>query len=460
MLNGDFVWRSKPDAYVHLKSHEAELFDNCEQRIEKEFRQAQRKSPKEILYGKVEVAEFNWREHKVRWEKYLNIDWDNLKRQSATSEEDQESDLDDVDTQSAAFNREQVRELPPEEARQLLVARHYLRRESAENIFSKKDTLLLPKKAVEDADSELHRGDGEDRRRLWVHLQTDFKKIRSQKSERTDRLGELLAVVVRSWKRWGRRITENVHLRNERNRKAAGDPNKLRAIPANVIFVAVDKWDRVLAFLLPKAIQNAFENGTQVEERLVADTRHMYSHVKEPNAKGNKRHVSEGSTQSKYGHMGTEHYGPWHAKGHPDGPIIETADSYDTSATQRQALLHFLENTGGLMSQVLSFWFGVWDRDLRNEYRHVYEQSPKFARLPPSNPNHKDYGRDVYTLRVVVCNRDTDEHQDQRDWEGGLTGIVHLGRFTGKSGAVLTKALEILKSCRWRDVSNATRSSS
>ena len=79
------------------------------------------------------------------------------------------------------------------------------------------------------------------------------------------------------------------------------------------------------------------------------------------------------------------------------------------------------------MTRILDFWFGVWDPILREEYRRVYKYSPKFARLPPTNKGHPE----TYCLRVVVCNRSTDEHDDAYDWRRGLTGLVQLGEFEG-----------------------------
>ena len=87
------------------------------------------------------------------------------------------------------------------------------------------------------------------------------------------------------------------------------------------------------------------------------------------------------------------------------------------------------------MTRVLDFWFGVWEPDLRQRYRDIYAKSPEFARLPPVNADHPE----TYCLRVAVCNRPTDEHRDQSDIKGGLTGLVHLGEFEGTFSCILNK---------------------
>ena len=94
------------------------------------------------------------------------------------------------------------------------------------------------------------------------------------------------------------------------------------------------------------------------------------------------------------------------------------------------------------MTRVLDFWFGVWDPDLRSEYRRIYAESPRFARLPPTNDGHEE----TYCLRVSVCNRPTDEHEDSRDMKKGLTGLVQLGEFKGISQIPRNQQRDILTS--------------
>lgn len=241
------------------------------------------------------------------------------------------------------------------------------------------------------------------------------------------RLEKILTMVRDNWNRWGKKITKDVVEATRINQIAAGNPNLLRDMPEDKIYIAVDRKEMVIGFLIPGAIQDAFGPGTI--ERMETDTHHLYSNIRKPSKKSNKRNQSEvripGIDPET---MGTEHYGHWHAVGRSDLPIVELSDTLECGATIRQAILTFLENTGGTMTRLLDFWFGVWDRELRDKYWEVYEKSPKFARLPKTNPGRPE----PYKLRVVVCNRPTDEHDDDKDWVGGLTGLVHVGSFTGK----------------------------
>lgn len=91
-------------------------------------------------------------------------------------------------------------------------------------------------------------------------------------------------------------------------------------------------------------------------------------------------------------------------------------------------MLYYLESTGGTLTRLLDYQFGILDPELRAAYRAVYRESPKFAKLPPTNgPRHEE----TYCLRAYLINMHTDQHKDARDWKGGLTGIVQLGEFTG-----------------------------
>lgn len=99
----------------------------------------------------------------------------------------------------------------------------------------------------------------------------------------------------------------------------------------------------------------------------------------------------------------------------------------DLNATNRQLLLQFLKTTGGVITRVLDFWFGVWDPEARAMFRSIYRGSPEFARLPPTDKGHEE----TYCLRVTVCNRPTDEHRDHLDIKRDMTGLMQIEEFEG-----------------------------
>lgn len=80
MLNGDLIWNWKPDPYVDsLRDTEGESLDNCERRINRELWEAYNNVHEEqkwILDQEIEIAEFEWRDYRLHWEKYLRISWD------------------------------------------------------------------------------------------------------------------------------------------------------------------------------------------------------------------------------------------------------------------------------------------------------------------------------------------------------------------------------------------------
>lgn len=240
--------------------------------------------------------------------------------------------------------------------------------------------------------------------------------------------------VTKIWEDWGE-WTKDKKMTNDRNLYAADPENDILRRPSfdgdvKAIYIAFDRNGKVIAFLDPQGLPWSYDED--LHKLMKDDSHEFYSKVRAPNPGGNKRHVSErqhlkNNPALKSDWCGSDHYGHWHARQHTLDPILETGDSHALTATLRQLLLQFLKYTGGPMTRVLDFWFGVWEPQLRQRYRDIYANSPEFARLPPVNKDHPE----TYCLRVSICNRPTDEHRDQNDIKGGLTGLVQLGDFEG-----------------------------
>ncbi len=440
MLNGDLIWNWKPDPYVDsLRDTEGESLDNCERRINRELWEAYNNVHEEqkwILDQEIEIAEFEWRDYRLHWEKYLRISWDDEEGPFKNSEIKTRL-KEKVDPEAESSRKASDR------ARQMILAKHYHEMDKKKvYVKLKPGRLLKPAENLNAVGAKLYTGNEAEDRKRWSILEKEFdetmgKNPQCGKHDEAATLSQFLAKIIESWKGWGLRVHKDRFFNNEENRNAAVDPRLLRGTPKDMIFIAVDQNGKLIAFLFPEAIQDAFRHQDWVKGRMEMDTRLVYTHIKKPSAAAaadNKRHISAHSQlRSKYDHMGTDHYGHWHAKGRTDIPMVETKDTHKSAAIVRQAILHYLENTGGTMTKILDFWFGVWDRDLREQYRTVYRESPKFARLPPTNPDYEE----TYSLRAFVINRDTDEHHDKDDWVGGLTGLVHLGKFKGKEGLAI-----------------------
>ena len=479
-MDGEFVWKVKPEPYIGTLRHDnGESIEDCERRIHQEIMTAYEKASKSTWVeeeGEVEIVEFAWRHYRIHWEKYLRIDWN-------ASDEHRFANskiLERYETKKESGTVKKILKAP-EKARQMMLARHY--HPMGKKAFvppsnadkptkSKPGQLVMPKKNIGKADSQLYAYDDDSKQQLWSKLEEQFDDIMGEDSESEvegpvdqfpKSLKQILAQILQNWKRWGNKVTKDLAFDNQTDAAAAEDSRLLRQTPKDMMFVAVDKRNKLIAFLVPSAIQDAFKHEGWVKERMETDTRHFYTHIKKPkNEKASIRHLSERSAGQKKkdsgevkdseevedsgevkAFRGTDHYGHWHATGQTHGPMVETADSHGTSATVRQVLLHYLENTGGTMTKVLDFWFGVWEPELRQEYRRVYERSPKFARLPPTNADRPE----IYTMRVNVVNRKTDMHNDSSDWEGGLTGLVQLGNFKGKKNISRFAARRLIK-CR------------
>ncbi|KAL8757399.1 MAG: hypothetical protein Q9184_004222 [Pyrenodesmia sp. 2 TL-2023] len=237
-----------------------------------------------------------------------------------------------------------------------------------------------------------------------------------------------LQIIVSRWKFWSGHC-----FKDRDNAKAhehlASCPGLLRIIPDSSIYIAVDNKNHLLVYLDPFAMKRAFDN--EIKARVERDTEDFYS-LKLPIRNESARTTSQTQNQVTNNfrdyECGVDHYGNWHATGQEYGPMVEARDSSSLPSTYRQLLLYYLESTGGTLTRLLDFQFGFLAPKLRAEYREVYRESPKFAKLPPTNgPKHEE----TYCLRAYLVNMATAEHGDKGDWKGGLAGIVQVGDFRG-----------------------------
>ncbi len=379
--------------------------------------------------GEVEYVNFVWKGRNVRCETFLKVDLSDPKDcfKSSKISSNFEEKMAEYD-KSMSQDKETRAELA-----QHLVASNI----TDAKLASAKDIKELIEWAYEKIDSrERDQWDDwiEDGEKASQGVQVaDFPKAKGvYKKRHTD--------VTEKWKDWGSRgkeWTKDKKMNNDRNLFASDPQNNILRRPSvkgdvEAIYIAFDKNGKIIIFLDPQGIPWSYSED--VHNLMRNDSHEFYSTIKVPNSKSNKRHVSQRehlkeNTDLKPWWCGSDHYGHWHAQQHTRDPILETGDSNSLNATQRQLLLQFLKYTAGPMTRVLDFWFGVWEPELRQRYRDIYARSPEFARLPPVNEDHPE----TYCLRVSVCNRPTDERRDQNDIRGGLTGLVHLGDFKGKS---------------------------
>lgn len=441
------MWDSKPEPF----RADCPIFNNPQQEwlahereARKQLDAARQEAASEMdESGEIETRKYVYRGRNVYCEKFHQIDW---KLNKPTKNSNLLAVLNDSLSSWSAENPS-----PSDKAVQYTTAMALFEKKGKKTTKKGGKTggskIDKPLETAEMAYQELY-ASGRD---SWSKVEQEFDTLNNSKEPKSE--GDkawYLKTVVDNWKMW--RVTDKI-LINHRNRYASTKDGILRTPPENELYLALDKHGSIFIFLDPEGLYQAF--GEDIVARMLADTKLFYSpSLKIPNPKENKRHLSqrlhmESNPHLKEKECGSEHYGHWHARGHSsDEPIVETADSLVKGAALKQLLLQYLHYTVGSMTRVLDFWFGVWDPELREEYRRVYRDSPRFARLPPTNDDHDE----TYTLRVIISNRPTDEHVDKFDWEKGLTGLCQIGNFQGaamcfnqiglklngyKSGAVL-----------------------
>lgn len=377
--------------------------------------------------GEVEYVDFVWNGRKVHCETFLKVDLSDPKDGFKSSNILDDFDRKMADYDSRIFEERKVRTqlvqyIVALKATEAKLASGEGIKELIEGAYEMMDSLEPNKR--EDWIADAQKAARGEKVQSFPQKKGEYKKRHS--------------TITEKWEAWGsgrKEWTKDKKLNNDRNLFASDPANGILRRPSangdvKAIYIAFDNNDKAIAFLDPQGIPWSYDED--VHRRMKADTHEFYSTIKVPNYKGNKRHISQwqhlkNNPAIKPDWCGSDHYGHWHAQQHTKDPIFETSDSHGLNATVRQLLLQFLKYTGGPMTRVLDFWFGVWEPELRQRYRDIYADSPEFARLPPVNEDHPD----TYCLRVSVCNRPTDEHRDQSDIKGGLTGLVHLGEFEG-----------------------------
>ncbi|KAL8899636.1 MAG: hypothetical protein Q9207_006096, partial [Kuettlingeria erythrocarpa] len=240
----------------------------------------------------------------------------------------------------------------------------------------------------------------------------------------------LTELVKKKWSGWLHRFEDaNLVYLGKLNDHLVDNSGLLRVIPESSIYIALDENYKILVYLDPSAVHRTF--GDETKRRMERDTKDLYD-LKPPTRAKNARTTSQVDNEKRNGfktdECGVDHLGHWHEPGHATWAMFETSETDSVPSYYRQLMLYYLESTGGTLTRLLDYQFGILDPELRAAYRAVYRESPKFAKLPPTNgPRHEE----TYCLRAYLINMHTDQHKDEGDWKGGLTGIVQLGDFKG-----------------------------
>lgn len=308
-------------------------------------------------------------------------------------------------------------------ARQMSLANHYEKMKSKDYLTTNKprrrniQNLFESKSNLGESDRALYSDkNNAELKNRWFEFETQYNTImnlkRKSEVKEDDFIRttiEILQKIISKWSDWDKAVIEDSVYKLKCDKVVAEDISILRSTSKDSIVILVNKNEKLIALQIPEAIQGAF--STEVKNRMMTDTKHFYTHIKYANSDHNKRHISKQSHLSRrYDSPDSDHFDSWHETDETKEPVKKTGDASSCVLYVKQCLLHFLENTEGTMIKLLDFWFGVWEPDLREQYRNIYRRLPKYARLPPTNEDWNE----IYTLRVVVVNRDTDRHSARR----------------------------------------------
>ena len=108
--------------------------------------------------------------------------------------------------------------------------------------------------------------------------------------------------------------------------------------------------------------------------------------------------------------------------------MYEIANAKNLDPEQKALLFRYLGTRHSAINRTSTFWYGVIETELMQEYQAIYKAIPERARLPPTC-EHED---EVWSLKVFLRNRQTDEHCDDSDVKGGMIGLSQLGKWQGR----------------------------
>lgn len=311
--------------------------------------------------GEVAYVEFVWEDRALHLEKFLKVDLSDGKNGFKASKI-----LENIDTKMADYDRLMAQDAKTREK----LVQYLVARDATENVLKKNDEI---KKIIANAYQEMN-ARGRDQWEDWIA--EGVKALRGEKTtekflKNAVEYRKRYTSVMDQWETWSsgqREWTTDKKLIIGRNQFASNPKNDILRRPsykgdATAIYIAVDKNFKLFIFLDPQGIPWSYNE--EVHKRMKEDTHEFYTKIKAPVRDNNKRHVSESehlraNPALKIDWCGSDHYGHWHPAQHEHDPMIETSDSLSKiNAEGRQLLLQFLGYTGGTMTRVLDFWFGV-----------------------------------------------------------------------------------------------------
>lgn len=243
-------------------------------------------------------------------------------------------------------------------------------------------------------------------------------------AEKSKPIKESLRKLKRNWN-----PTDTKDRRHQSVRDRVRSEKLLIDMPKDSILWIVDKNDKGVLWLDPQGLMRAYNDD--VVHRITEDVRTIFSlePPRLPDAHRHPFHEDFLRRNPKFGKdqgfSGVSHIGHWHMTGYDNvGNILKSSDSFGHSSTCDQLLHQFMHHACGHVTRAVDLAFGVFDPEMRERYRKVFENGPQFARMSTTE-------REFACLRAFLSNLQTESHLEEKDWKGGYAWMTPFGNFTG-----------------------------
>ena len=223
------------------------------------------------------------------------------------------------------------------------------------------------------------------------------------------------------------------------------------------IFIAVDRYDRVLAFEDQYAVQRLL--GDPVLTKL-AEAFSVYTklvRLEYPDATRHFEHqewmeerpefdINASDADPRIANPGSVHAGCGCQVGDTKGTrgiSTKAAGKYaQQNPFSEEQFKKFKYGVLGAGNEILSFYFSAIDAELLQEYRRIWQGIPEQTRME----TRRD-GSDTFALVAILNKLMTSMHVDKSDVKEGFAGILSFGDFQGESAKNLMWTLADMR--RW-----------
>ncbi|RYP60663.1 hypothetical protein DL769_008023 [Monosporascus sp. CRB-8-3] len=320
-------------------------------------------------------------------------------------------------------------------------------------------------------DEQTPQGDDEDfftdlrltaQERYWLLMTRDEREqCRKDHTARTDsELNDFLNIVKSNWcEGWDGGVYDADYFFNYVRDHTAADKNAWQLVEVDV-FIVIDRHRRVVFASVVELMQLLYGlDATRLLDRALD----MWSYFTPLPFPETRRHVvdkyirrihpeldMEKATveQLPNAKMAVAHYGCWSQKGDPHGKrIFRSSDAVFSRSQEldncRWLFPQFCEGVLGKATEAIRFLVQPLDPEYYSECVEILKQLPSDQKI-------KTDDEDFLSLFAVGVNGYTQRHRDVKDIEGGLAGLLTLGRYTGPRFFIIGTNHESAKRYAWR----------